>query len=242
MKKKITITIICLSVVFSLMACGNNNNSTEAGNTVEVSESTETEVVATETQEMQETEMEEEEIESFENYKELETVPVDGRDGSKENPYQVGDTIHFPKVMIEYNTESLETMYTSLTVVVEEATSEYVKISYKFGVDSWEELDWENWSMNNRYINLERLFFPFRFDGEDNQLGNPLSIINSLNDVSDTGIIEADKTEGILYYQGDDRTGCTEDTAYLMLIYYLGWNVPEEEQVEYFNCTFVEVQ
>lgn len=239
MKRKIAITIICLFFVLLLVACGNKNDSTdttEADSFVEVSESTETEVVETESQETQG-----KETENFDNYKELESVPVDGRDGSKEHPYQVGDTIYFPKVFVAYNVESLEAVYTSLTVVVEEATSEYVKISYKFGVDSWEELDWENWSGDD-VIWLDKLFYPFKFDGENNQLGNPLSIVNSLNDDSETAIFEADKTEGTLYYQGDDGKGCTEDTAYLMLIYYLGWSVPEEEQYEYFNCTFVEMQ
>ncbi len=247
MKRKVIGMLLCLAISVSVVACGNKDNSTEPvkiDNAVEANESVGTETVATETQEVQVKEIEtpEEETEDFENYKELESVPVEGRDGSQENPYRVGDTIYFPKVMIDYNKESLETMYTSLTVVVEDATAEYVKISYKFGIDSWEELDWKNWSMSACMVDFDRVFMPFREDRDFNQLGSPLTAWNSLNDVyKDVFIEEADRTEVTLYFQDSDGIGCTEETAYLMLVY-SKISLPEDEHYQYFNCTFVEIQ
>lgn len=177
---------------------------------------------------------------NYDDYEELVSVPVDGRDGSKENPYQVGDKIYFPKVAVAYNSDSMEACFSPLMIVVEEVTSEYVKISYKFGIDSWEVLDWENWSASTSMLDISSLLIPFREDSGFNQVGIQLDSVNILNDMSDIFIEEVDKTEVALYYQDFDGVGCTDDTAYLMLVY-SKFSIPIEECYPYFNCTFIEV-
>ncbi|MCI7523064.1 hypothetical protein [Roseburia hominis] len=241
MKRKALVTMLCLAISVSAMACG-TENTTEQQEVIATEQTAETEEVETETQkvETQETETQEtaDNVEETENYEELVSVPVDGRDGSKENPYQVGDTIYFPKVVVGWDNAYETAIFSPLTVVVEEATSEYVKISYKFGVDSWEDLDWENWY--DRWIEMNTLLTPFREDSEFNQVGSQLDTYNSLNNQSDIVIQEANKTETTLYYQDFDGVGCTEDTAYLMLVY-SKFSIPMEECTPGFNCTFVEV-
>lgn len=241
MKRKVLVTMLCLAISVSAIACG-TENTTEQLEATATEQTAETEEVETETQEVetQETETQEtaDNVEETENYEELVSVPVDGRDGSKENPYQVGDTIYFPKVVVGWDNDYETAIFSPLTVVVEEATSEYVKISYKFGVDSWEDLDWENWY--DRWIEMTTLLTPFREDSEFNQVGSQLDAYNSLNNQSDIVIQEANKTETTLYYQDFDGVGCTEDTAYLMLVY-SKFSIPMEECTPGFNCTFVEV-
>lgn len=241
MKRKVLVTMLCLAISVSAIACG-TENTTEQLEATATEQTAETEEVETETQEVetQETETQEtaDNVEETENYEELVSVPVDGRDGSKENPYQVGDTIYFPKVVVGWDNDYETAIFSPLTVVVEEATSEYVKISYKFGVDSWEDLDWENWY--DRWIEMTALLTPFREDSEFNQVGSQLDAYNSLNNQSDIVIQEANKTETTLYYQDFDGVGCTEDTAYLMLVY-SKFSIPMEECTPGFNCTFVEV-
>lgn len=170
-------------------------------------------------------------------YAELVSVPVDGRDGSKESPYRIGDTIYFPKVVIEYERGNGRPIYSSLTVVVEEATSEYVKMSYKFGVNDWEEVDVDYWS--NSEISMDSLVMVFREDSTGNQVGEPLWP-GALNDAGDTLIGKGDSPEFSLYYQDVDGKGCTKDTAYLMLLY-TNSNIPEEDIYPGFNCTLVEI-
>lgn len=241
MKRKVLVTMLCLAISVSAIACG-TENTTEQLEATATEQTAETEEVETETQEVetQETETQEtaDNVEETENYEELVSVPVDGRDGSKENPYQVGDTIYFPKVVVGWDNDYETAIFSPLTVVVEEATSEYVKISYKFGVDSWEDLDWENWY--DRWIEMTTLLTPFREDSEFNQVGSQLDAYNSLNNQSDIVIQEANKTETTLYYQDFDGVGCTEDTAYLMLVY-SKFSIPMGECTPGFNCTFVEV-
>lgn len=244
MKREVLVTMLCLAISVSAIACG-TENTTEQQEVIATEQITETEEVETETQEVaiQETETQEtadnvEETENYDNYEELVSVPVDGRDGSKENPYQVGDTIYFPKVVVGWDNDYENAIFSPFTVVVEEATSEYVKVSYKFGVDSWEDLDWENWY--DQCIEMATLLTPFREDSELNQVGTQLGAYNSLNNQSDIVIQEANKTETTLYYQDFDGVGCTEDTAYLMLVYSI-FSIPMEECVPYFNCTFIEV-
>lgn len=239
MKRKVLVTMLCLAISVSAIACG-TENTTEQLEATATEQTMETQEVETQETETQETADNVEETENYDNYEELVSVPVDGRDGSQESPYQVGDTIYFPKVAIEYNSDSMEMCFSSLTVVVEEATSEYVKISYKFGVDSWEDLDWENWSTSTSMHDMSLLLTPFREDSEFNQVGTQLDSVNPLNDLSDIFIEEADKTEMTLYYQDFDGVGCTEDTAYLMLVY-SKFSIPMEECTPGFNCTFVEV-
>nr|WP_308669649.1 hypothetical protein [uncultured Agathobacter sp.] len=94
MKRRVIGTLLCLAISVFVVACGNKDNSTEMAkidNVVEANESVGTETVATETQEVQVKEIE---TPDFENYKELESVPVEGRDGSQENPYRVGECIY----------------------------------------------------------------------------------------------------------------------------------------------------
>lgn len=241
MKRKVLVTMLCLAISVSAIACG-TENTTEQQGVIATEQTAETEEAETETQEVetQETADNVEETENYDDYEELVSVPVDGRDGSKENPYQVGDTIYFPKVVIEYNNDRLEMMFSSLTIVVEEATSEYVKISYEFGIDSWEELDWVNWATSTRMVDMNSFIMPFREDREINQVGAQLDVCYSMNDMSDIFIEEADKTEVTLYYQDYDGRACTEDTAYLMLVY-KKFSIPYEECYTYFNCTFIEV-
>ena len=132
MKRKVLVTMLCLAISVSAIACG-TENTTEQLEATATEQTVETEEVETETQEVetQETETQEtaDNVEETENYEELVSVPVDGRDGSKENPYQVGDTIYFPKVVVGWDNDYETAIFSPLTVVVEEATSEYVKIS-----------------------------------------------------------------------------------------------------------------
>lgn len=247
MKRKQLVAVGVLSICLFAAGCGSNTASTEQGteNTVIVQETEmqETETQEEETQEV-ETEVQEtadnvEEIENYDNYEELVSVPVDGRDGSKENPYQVGDTIYFPKVVVGRSQNYETAIFAPLTIVVEEATSEYVKISYEYGIDNWEDLDWENW-YDPAWIDMSTMLIPFREDSGFNQVDSQLNAYNSLNNEPDIVIQEANKTETTLYYQDFDGVGCTEDTAYLMLVY-SKFSIPMEECAPYFNCTFIEV-
>ncbi len=244
MKGNQLIAVGILSICLFAVGCGSKTASTEQGAEdtliVQETETQETETKEVETRETksQETADNVEEIENYDNYEEIVFVSVDGRDGSKENPYQVGDTIYFPKVVVAWTQDYESAIFSPLTIVVEEATSEYVKISYKFGVDNWDDLDRGNWY--KPWIEMTTLLTPFREDSEFNQVGTQLEAYNSLNNQSDIVIQEADKTEGILYYQDFDGVGCTEDTAYLMLVY-SKFSIPTEECYPYFNCTFIEV-
>ena len=111
MKRKRLVAAGILSVCLLTCGCGNNTTitgqDTEDTVIVQEAERQETETGEAETQEVetQGTEIQEttgivEETDNYENYEELVSVPVDGRDGSQEKPYQVGDEIYFPKVYV----------------------------------------------------------------------------------------------------------------------------------------------
>lgn len=238
MKRKVLVTILSLAISVSTVACG-KENTTMQQEVIATEQTTETEEAETETQEVETQETETKETANYDDYEELVSVPVDGRDGSQEKPYQVGDTIYFPEVVVGWDNDYENAIFSPLTVVVEEATSEYVKISYEYGIDNWEDLDWENW-YDPAWVDMSTMLTPFREDSELNQVGTPLDTYNSLNNQSDIVIQEADKTETILYYQDFDGVGCTEDAAYIMLVY-SKFSIPMEECTPYFNCTFVEV-
>lgn len=82
-----------------LLTCGCGSNTTITGqNTEDTVIVQETETQEAKTQETGEAETQEttetvEETENYENYEALVSVPVDGRDGSQEKPYQVGDIV-----------------------------------------------------------------------------------------------------------------------------------------------------
>lgn len=239
MKRKRLIAVGVLSVWLLTSGCGSNTTGTEQETeNPMILQEIETQVVETQETETQEIIDNVIETENYDHYDELVSVPVDGRDGSKENPYQVGDTIYFPKVVVAWTQDYESAVFAPLTIVVEEATSEYVKILYKFGADNWDDLDRGNWYEPR--IELTALLTPFRVDSEFNQVGTQLDAYNSLNNQSEIVLEEADKTEGILYYQDFDGVGCVGDTAYLMLVY-SKFSIPIEECYTYFNCTFIEV-
>lgn len=254
MKRKQLKAVGILSICLLAFGCGSNTTGTEqatedivAVQTTEPqgieTQGTETQETETQEAEAQETETQEtadnvEENENYDNYEELVSVPVDGRDGSIENPYQVGDTIYFPKVVVGRENDFDTAIFSPLTVVVEEATSEYVKISYKFGVDDWNDLNINNWY--DPCVDMQTTLLVMREDSDLNQIGSQLNIYNSLNDVDDLILFGGDSTKVTLYYQEYTGGSCIEDTAYLMLIY-SKFSIPVEECYPLFNCTFIEV-
>lgn len=193
-------------------------------------------------QRIQEKEKEYNELD-MDEYEELVSEPVDGRDGSVENPYHVGDTIYFPKVVIGYNYESLEYEYSPLKIVVQEATSEYVKISYEFGRAIIEDVDMDEfvYGAPEYWYDMTGQIFTGRFNKDLEQVGTQLEISRTLNDESDLYNYVFDGNEIVLYLQDFDGKGCIEGTDYIMLIYG-DYSIPEDEHYPYFNCTFVEVQ
>lgn len=151
MKRKQLIAVGILSICLVASACGSNTTVTEQGaeDTVIVQE---TEMQETETQEdkTQETEVQESEVQeiadnaiSDENNEsdiitnsERISVPCDGRDGTADAPYKIGDEIVFPNYMIGHTDEN-EEFYSNITLVVQEATSDYIKVSVDYGIESW---------------------------------------------------------------------------------------------------------
>lgn len=63
-------------------------------------------------------------------------MPCDGRDGTADAPYKIGDTIVFPNYRIGY-TDEQELISSNVTLVVQEATSDYIKVSVDYGIESW---------------------------------------------------------------------------------------------------------
>lgn len=192
-------------------------------------------------QRVQEKEKEYNELD-MDEYEELVSDPVDGRDGSMENPYHVGDTIYFPKVAIGYNYESLEYEYSPLKIVVQEATSEYVKISYEFGRAIIEDVDMDEFAYGapEYWSDMTGQIFTGRFNKDLEQVGTQLEISRTLNNESDLYNYVFDGNEIVLYLQDFDGKGCIEGTDYIMLIYG-DFSIPEDEHYPYFNCTFIEV-
>lgn len=239
MKRKVLIAVGILSSCLAISACGSNTASSEQGteNTVIVQETEmqETEEQETETQqvETQETEIEEtadnaEDAINYDDYEELVSVPVDGRDGSQENPYQVGDKICLPKVCIAPGGEEI---YSSITLSIDEVTSEYVKISYEFGADFWNQMTLSSW------YDVENIILPrlcnnkFEIIGDYegkytafgniyNITGNYLTLHNELNNDENMQNSSANTRNVVLYYQNyKDFKGKTEDTAYIQVSY-----------------------
>ena len=70
------------------------------------------------------------------NVNERISVACDGRDGTADAPYRIGDEIVFPNYRIGYTDENKEVL-SDVTLVVQEATSDYIKVSVNYGIDSW---------------------------------------------------------------------------------------------------------
>ena len=229
MKRKQLIAVGILSICLFASGCGSNTASTEQGieNTVVVQE---TETQETETQEAkspevatQETADNVEETENYDNYEELVAVPVDGRDGSKENPYQVGDKIYLPKILVAY--ESGEDIYSSITVSIEEVTSEYVKIAFEFGTDFLSYQSFSSWYGIGDIVKAHCCNENFEI------IGNTFNALNQLNDLDDMMNYDWSESEKVLYYQDYEAfKGCTEDTVYIQLTYKVNPYLYEESE------------
>lgn len=231
MKRKQLIAVGILSICLFASGCGSNTASTEQGteNTVIVQE---TDVQETETQEEKtqevETEVQEtadnvEEIENYDNYEELVSVPVDGRDGSKENPYQVGDKIYLPKILVAH--EGGKDIYSSITVSIEEVTSEYVKIAFEFGTDFLSYQSFSSWYGIGDIVKAHCCNENFEI------VGNTFNALNQLNDSDDMMNYDWSESEKVLYYQDYEAfKGCTEDTAYIQLTYKVNPYLYEESE------------
>lgn len=192
MKRKRLVAAGILSVCLLTCGCGNNTTitgqDTEDTVIVQEAERQETETGEAETQEVetQGTEIQEttgivEETDNYENYEELVSVPVDGRDGSQEKPYQVGDEIYFPKVYVGDENGNAE--YSSLSVVIEEATADYIKISYNFGEHFWD-IMYDN-ALAPSWYDMDTIIMPFRFNNEFEQIGAQCTVANELNNKDD---------------------------------------------------------
>lgn len=242
MKRKQLVAVGILSICLLACGCGSGSNTTitgqDAEGTVIVQESEtqeagEVELQETETQKTTETV---EETENYENYEELVSVPVDGRDGSQEKPYEVGDEIYFPKVYV--GDENGNAQYSSISVVIEEATADYIKISYKFGDHFWDAL-YDN-ALVGSWYDMDATIMPFRFNKEFEQIGTQCSVMNQLNKEEDLMNFTGDEKEAVWYWQDFDGKGCIDGTEYIMLMY-TRTRIPYEEAEPYFNCTFVKI-
>lgn len=244
MKRKQMVAVGILSIC--LLTCGCGSNTTITGQNTEdtvIVQETETQEAKTQETgeaETQETETQEttetvEETENYENYEELVSVPVDGRDGSPEKPYQVGDEIYFPKVYVggAYDNEK----YSSLSVVIEEVTADYIKISLKFGDHFWD-IMYDDFSFGSWY-DMDALFMPFRFNKDFEQIGAPCSIVNQLNKEDLMNFI-GNEQEAVWYWQDSDGKGYVDGTEYIMLIYTRA-GITYEVKEPYSNCTFVKI-
>ncbi len=247
MKRKQLVAVGILSICLLACGCGSNTTITgqDAEDTVIVQEAErqETETGEAETQEAepQETETQEmtetvEETENYENYEELVSVPADGRDGSQEKPYQVGDEIYFPKVYV--GDENGNAQYSSISVVIEEATADYIKISYKFGDHFWDTL-YDN-ALVASWYDMDTIIMPFRFNKEFEQIGTQCTVANELNNKDDLSNFTCEQKEAVWYWQDFDGKGCIDGTEYIVLIY-TKTCIPYEEAEPYFNCTFIKV-
>lgn len=227
MKRKQIVAVGILSICLLTGGCGSNTTITgqNAEDTVTVQE--------TETKETTETV---EETENYENYEELVSVPVDGRDGSQEKPYEVGDEIYFPKVYVGDPDGNVK--YSSLSVVIEEATADYIKISYKFG-DHFLDILYDE-CLFTSWHDMDTTMIPFRFNKEFEQIGTQCNIMNQINKEEDLKNFTGDEKEAVWYWQDFDGKGCIDGTDYIMLMY-TRTSIPYEEAEPYFNCTFVKV-
>lgn len=226
MKRKVLVTMLCLAISVSAIACG-TENTTEQLEATATEQTIETQEVETEMQEVetQQTETADnvEETENYDNYEELVSVPVDGRDGSKENPYQVGDKIYLPKILVAH--ESGEDIYSSITVSIEEVTSEYVKIAFEFGTDFLSYQSFSSWYGIGDIVKAHCCNENFEI------IGNTFNALNQLNDSDDMMNYDWTASEKVLYYQDYEAfKGCTEDTAYIQLTYKVNPYLYEEPE------------
>lgn len=240
MKRRVLVTMLCLAISVSAIACGTENTTEQLEETA-TEQTTETQEVETETQEVetQETETQEtadniEETENYDDYEELVSVPVDGRDGSKENPYQVGDKIYLPKILVAH--ESGEDIYSSITISIEEVTYEYVKIAFEFGSDFLSYQSFSSWYGIGDIIKAHCCNENFEI------IGNTFNALNQLNDSDDMMNYDWSESEKVLYYQDYEAfKGCTEDTAYIQLTYKVNPYLYEESEEALQRDYFVKV-
>lgn len=240
MKRRVLVTMLCLAISVSAIACGTENTTEQLEETA-TEQTTETQKVETETQEVetQETETQEtadniEETENYDDYEELVSVPVDGRDGSKENPYQVGDKIYLPKILVAH--ESGEDIYSSITISIEEVTYEYVKIAFEFGTDFLSYQSFSSWYGIGDIIKAHCCNENFEI------IGNTFNALNQLNDSDDMMNYDWSESEKVLYYQDYEAfKGCTEDTAYIQLTYKVNPYLYEESEEALQRDYFVKV-
>lgn len=242
MKRKVLVTILSLVISVSTVACG-KENTTEQQEVIATEQITETETVgeqAEQEMEPQELETQETEIEetadnaedsiNFDDYEELVSVSVDGRDGSKENPYQVGDKIYLPKILVAH--ESGENIYSSITMSIEEVTSEYVKIAFEFGTDFLSYQSFSSWYGIGDIVKAHCCNENFEI------VGNTFNALNQLNDSDDMMNYGWSETEKVLYYQDYEAfKGCTEETAYIQLTYKVNPYLYEEAE-EALQCDY----
>ena len=229
MKIRVLVTMLCLAISVSAIACGTENTTEQLEETA-TEQTTETQEVETETQEVetQETETQEtadniEETENYDDYEELVSVPVDGRDGSKENPYQVGDKIYLPKILVAH--ESGEDIYSSITISIEEVTYEYVKIAFEFDTDFLSYQSFSSWYGIGDIIKAHCCNENFEI------IGNTFNALNQLNDSDDMMNYDWSESEKVLYYQDYEAfKGCTEDTVYIQLTYKVNPYLYEESE------------
>ena len=236
MKRKVLVTMLCLAISVSTVACG-KENTTEQQEVIATEQTAETEEVIEEPteqeKEMQEIETQETEVEetadnaevsiNYDDYEELVSVPVDGRDGSKENPYQVGDKIYLPQILVAH--ESGEDIYSSITVSIEEVTSEYVKIAFEFGTDFLSYQSFSSWYGIGDIVKAHCCNENFEI------IGNTFNALNQLNDLDDMMNYDWSESEKVLYYQDYEAfKGCTEDTVYIQLTYKVNPYLYEESE------------
>ncbi|MGN0431862.1 MAG: hypothetical protein ACI4EQ_05840 [Lachnospiraceae bacterium] len=225
MKRKVLVTMLCLAISVSAIACGTENTTEqlEATATEQTMETQELETQETETQETADNVVEIENYENYDNYEELVSVPVDGRDGSQESPYQVGDKIYLPKILVAH--ESGEDIYSSITISIEEVTSEYVKIAFEFGTDFLSYQSFSSWYGIGDIIKAHCCNENFEI------IGNTFNALNQLNDSDDMMNYDWSESEKVLYYQDYETfKGCTEDTVYIQLTYKVNPYLYEESE------------
>ena len=103
MKRKVLVTMLCLAISVSAIACGTENTTEQLEETA-TEQTTETQEVETETQEVETQETEVQEIET----QEVETEPQETEEITQANGdiYQLGDIVEIRQAYMGYNLES----------------------------------------------------------------------------------------------------------------------------------------